>query len=218
MIPFTARSLRVLLVMSLALGGCDKLRDKLGLGNEQQVSTQRPSPEELQRIHYMSQAAGPDGRSIFDHLEQAKSCRDLELAMRWNRPPDIPGGPFNQKLVYVSGQIPAALPKESEVFIVGTIERGQSLPSGAWGWSLEMSDGSEVQAIEPAEYWQKQEQEQEQEQGPQQQKGAAAIVKPNEVGRRLCARGIYQGMIGKSLKGDRSAPLVEVLFAIDRRR
>jgi hypothetical protein len=209
---FSTRSLGLLLLMSVALAGCEKL----GLGSGQQpVSTQRPTPEELERIGYMSQAVGPDGRKVFDHLERAKSCRDLELAMRWNRPPDIRGGPFNEKMIYLSTKIPADLPKQSEVFVTGTIERGESLPSGAWGWSLKMSDGSEVQAIEPAEYWQKQEQQQD----PQTQKeGSAAIVKPNQPGRKLCGNGIYQGMIGKSLKGDQSAPLVEVLFAIDRRR
>jgi hypothetical protein len=211
MIRFIARSFGVLLLVSMTLVGCDKL----GLGNAPQTSTQRPGPQELKRIHYMSQAPGPDGRNLFDHLDRAKSCRDLELAMRWNRPPDVQGGPFNEKMVYLSAQAPADLPKGSEVFVTGTIKRGEALPSGAWGWSLALSDGSEIQAIEPAEYWQKQEQQQD----PQQQKeGAAAIVKPNEPGRKLCANGIYQGMIGKSLKGDQSAPLVEVLFAIDRRR
>jgi len=209
---FIARPLGVLLLASLALAGCDKL----GLGNgQQQQSGQRPTPAELERIGYMSQAAGPDGRKVYDHLEKAKSCRDLELAMRWNRPPDLRSGPFNEKMIYLSTGIPANLPKQSEVFITGTIERGEALPSGAWGWSLKMSDGTEVQAIEPAEYWQKQEQQQD----PQQQKeGAAAIVKPSQPGRKVCANGIYQGMTGRSLKGDQSAPLVEVLFAIDRRR
>jgi hypothetical protein len=211
MIRSIAVSPELLLIVTFALAGCDKL----GLDNGQHGSTQRPSPADLQRIQYMSQAAGPDGRKIFDHLERAKSCRDLQLAMRWNRPPDVQGGPFNQKMTYLSGQVPPDLPKGSEVFIFGTIQRGESLPSGAWGWSLKMSDGSEVQAIEPAEYWQKQEQQQD----PQQQKeGAAAIVKPNEPGRKLCGNGIYQGTIGKSIKGAGDVPLVSVLFAIDRRR
>jgi hypothetical protein len=189
------------------LSGCDRL----GLRSGPQVSAQRPSPQELQGIQYMSQAAGPDGGKVFDHLDQARSCRDLELAMRWNRPPDIEGGPFDQKLIYLSTQVPADLPKHSEVFVAGTIERGESLPSGAWGWSLEMRDGSEVQAIEPAEYWQKQEQ-------AQQDGSAVAIEKPNAPGRKLCAHGIYQGLIGKSPQRDGNVPLVTVLFALDRRK
>jgi hypothetical protein len=208
----TARSLTAVLVIGTLLGGCDKLGlNKLGLDNGQPASTQRPSVEELNRIRYMSQAVGPDGRKVFNHLEQAKSCGDLELAMRWNRPPDIESGPFDKKMIYLSVQFPADLPKQSEVFILGTIERGQALPSGGWGWSLKMRDGSEVQAIEPAEYWQKQEQE-------QQEGAAAAIVKPNEPRRKLCAQGIYQGLIGKSLSSDQSVPLVSVLFAVDRRK
>ncbi len=200
-------SLGALLGALTLLGGCDKL----GLGTGAPASTQRPSPQELKRIQYMSQAVGPDGRKVFDHLEQAKSCRDLELAMRWNRPPDVESGPFNQKLIYLSAQIPADLPRQSEVFISGRIERGGALPSGAWGWSLEMTDGSEVQAIEPAEYWQKQEQ-------AKQDGAAAAFVKPSVPRRQLCARGIYQGPIGKSPKQDGNVPLVSVLFALDRRK
>jgi hypothetical protein len=200
-------SFRALLVVVTTLSGCDKL----GLSNEPHVSTQRPSPTELARIHYMSQATDQGGHKVFDHLEQAKSCHDLELAMKWNRPPDTAGGPFNQKLIYLSAGVPADLPKQSEVFVSGMIERGESLPSGAWGWSLQMMDGSEVQAIESADYWQKQQQ-------VQQEGNALAIVKPNAPGRKLCAHGIYQGLIGKSLKGDGNVPLVSVLFALDRRK
>jgi hypothetical protein len=201
------------LLLGVTLAGCEKLSERLGLApNAEPPSTQLPTPEELKRIHYMSEAVGPDRRKYFDHLEQARSCRDLDLAMRWNRPSDVRGGPFDKKMIYLTSQFPSGLPKQSEVFIWGTIERGQSLPSGAWGWSVKLRDGSEVQAIEPAEYWEKQEQEQ------QNRGAAAAIVKPNEPRRKLCGYGIYQGMIGKSLKGDREVPLISVLFAIDRRR
>jgi hypothetical protein len=196
----------VLFVLATAgLAGCGKLQ----LGSESPASAQLPSASELERIGYMSKSPGPDGRPIFDKLGQARSCRDLELAMRWNRPPDVQGGPFNEKLIYLSSGIPASLPKQSEVFIVGVIEHGLSLPSGAWGWSLKTTDGSEVQAIEAAEYWQKQEQE-------QQEGGAASISKPYARGRKLCAHGIYQGATGQSLNGTGQVPLVSVLFSIDR--
>ena len=206
---------------ALALGlavlcGCDKL----GLGGGPQVSKERPSEEALQQIRYMSQSSSADGHSVYDRLEQARSCADFELAMRWNRPPDIPGGPFNQKLVYLSGSVPKDLPKQSEVFLEGTIQRGEALPSGAWGWSIELKDGSEVQAIEPAEYWQKQEQAQQDltQRQTQQDNGGAAIVKPGVAGRTLCARGIYQGLIGRSPQHEGNVPLISVLFALDRRK
>ena len=131
--------------------------------------------------------------------------------MRWNRPPDVPGGPFNEKMIYLSSGIPASLPKPSEVFIVGVIEHGQLLPSGAWGWSLKMADGSEAQAIEAAEYWQKQEQE-------QQEGGSANSSKPYARGRKLCAQGIFQGVTGRSLNGTAPVPLVSVVFSLDRAR
>ena len=131
--------------------------------------------------------------------------------MRWNRPPDVQGGPFNQRMVYLTAGVPPTLAKQAEVFISGRIKRGESLASGSSGWSLRLADGSEVQAIEPAEYWQKQEQDQQEGRG-------AAILKPYLSGRMLCGRGIYQGAIGKSLDGGGPVPLVEMLFAIDRAR
>lgn len=203
-----SQSLATFILLATAVAGCGKLH----LGSEPPPSsTQLPSARQLERIGYMSQSAGPEGRRVFDKLGQARSCRDLETAMRWNRPPDIKGGPFNEKMIYLTSGIPANLPSQSEVFIVGSIERGQSLPSGAWGWTLKMQDGSEVQAIEPAEYWQKQEQ-------AQQEGGAAAIVKPYAQDRKLCGNGVYQGEAGRSLNGTGKVPLVSVLFSIDRRR
>ncbi len=195
------------ILLATALAGCSKLH----LGNQSSTSTQLPDARELERVGYLSKSPGPDGRPMFDKLGQARSCRDLEIAMRWNRPPDVKGGAFNEKMVYLSSSIPADLPKQSEVFIVGVIEHGQSLPSGAWGWSLKMSDGSEIQAIEAAEYWQKQEQ-------AQQEGGPTAIVMPYARGRKLCGNGIYQGMTGRSLNGTGQVPLVSLLFSMDRRR
>jgi len=194
-------------LVACGFAGCDKLH----LGSESQGSAELPSARQLKRIDYMSQSRAPGGRPTFDKLAQARSCHDLELAMRWNRPPDVKGGAFNEKMNYLDSGIPANLPAKSEVFIVGTIEHGQSLTSGGWGWTLKMKDGSEVQAIEPAEYWQKQEQ-------TQQEGGAAAIVKPYAPGRKLCGHGIYQGEIGRARNGTGNAPLVSVLFSIDRRR
>jgi len=193
------------LLQAAGLAGCSKLH----LGHQAPASTQLPSDRELERIAYMSKSPGPDGRPMFDQLGKARSCRDLEIAMRWNRPPDVNGGAFNEKMIYLTSGIPESLPKQSEVFILGEIEHGQSLPSGAWGWSLKMPDGSEVQAIEAAEYWQKQEQ-------AQQEGGPAAVVKPYARGRKLCGHGIYQGVTGRSFNGTGQVPLVSVLFSIDR--
>ena len=209
------RSLIVLLVAVL-LAGCGKAGvwlDKLGLSNQPQHSTELPSPRELKRIHYMSQAKGPDGRQVFDHLEQAKSCHDLEIAMRWNRPPDVKSGPFNDKMVYLSAQTLAKLPKNSEVFLSGVIRAGRSLPAGGNIWSLKLKDDSEIQAIETTEYADKQA-------GAQQAGGVATIVHPYTPGRMLCGNGVYQGNIGIALDPHQQqhVPLVSILFAMDRRR
>ncbi len=197
---------------ALALCGLLPACDKLGLDRKPQQSSQLPSAEELKRIAYMSQGpAGPDGRKLFDHLEQAKSCADLELAMRWNRPPDIEAGPFGKKMIYLKSDVPTDLPKQAEVFLSGVIKRGAPLSSGSSGWSVRLRDGSEIQAIEAAEYRQKQEQ-------TQQEGGGAAFVQPYVPGRALCGYGIYQGPIGKALGADKNVPLVSILFALDRKK
>jgi hypothetical protein len=195
------------LVLTTVLASCAKL----GLGGQPQHSTQLPTPRELKAIRYMSQAPGPDGQRVFNHLEQAKSCHDLEIAMRWNRPPDVKAGPFNQKMVYVSSAMPANLPKNSEVFVSGVIEAGRSLPSGGSIWSLKLKDGSEVQAIETAEYAQKQEE-------AQQSGGPATMLHPYTPKRILCAYGVYQGNIGLALDNHGHVPLVSLFFAMDRSR
>ena len=210
------RFLGLTLLLAMLPTGCNKLGldklglDKLGLGR-QQHSTQLPSATELKTIHYMSQSAGPDGRQVFDHLEQAKSCHDLEIAMRWNRPPDIKGGPFNGKMVYLSSAMPANLPKNTEVFIAGEIEQGETQPSGSSVWALKLKDGSEVQAIESTEYAQKQAE-------AQQDGGHPTMVRPYTHGRALCAYGIYQGASGLALDQKQHVPLVSILFAMDRSR
>lgn len=196
------------LLLATLLTGCSKLR----LGGEHTQSTQLPTARQLKAISYMSQAPGPDGRKVYDKLEQAKSCHDLEIAMRWNRPPDIKAGPFNEKMTYISSGIPAGLSKNAEVFITGVIEAGQSLPSGGSVWSLKLKDGSEVQAVESAEYTEKQEE-------AQQAGGHATMLHPYTPKRLLCAYGVYQGTIGMPLDPKKGhVPLVSVLFAMDRAR
>jgi hypothetical protein len=195
------------LLLATCLAGCGKL----GLGGQPTHSHELPSPQQLKSIRYMSQAPGPDGRKIFNHLEQAKSCRDLEVAMRWDRPPDVRGGPFNKKMVYVTSRVPANLPKDSEVFVYGVIRQGQPLASGGSVWSLKLKDGSELQAVETAQYSDKQEE-------AQQAGGKATMVHPYTPKRILCAYGVYQGDIGVALGGHGRVPLVSVLFAMDRIR
>src|SRR5512146_928096 len=89
------------LLLPMLLAGCSKFQ----LGGKSH-SAELPTPRQLKEIRYMSQATGPDGRRYFNHLEQAKSCHDLEIAMRWNRPPDVKGGPFDAKMVSASAQFP----------------------------------------------------------------------------------------------------------------
>jgi hypothetical protein len=196
------------------LAGCNKVGlwlDKLGLSNEPQHSAALPSSKELKRIHYMSQSAGPGGRQLFDHLEQARSCHDLEIAMRWNRPSDVKSGPFNDKMVYLSAQTLTNLPKNSEVFLTGVIKAGRALPSGGSIWSLKLKDDSEIQAIETPEYAEKQA-------VAQQAGGPATIVHPYTPGRTICGNGVYQGNIGIGLDPHQHVPLVSILFTMDRRR
>lgn len=197
------------LLLVAVLAGCGKLQ----LGGQPQHSTQLPTPKQLKAIRYMSQSQtpGPDGRRAFDQLDQAKSCHDLEIAMRWNRPPDIKSGPFNDKLVYVSSAVPADLAKNSEVFVSGKIEAGRSLASGGTIWSLKLQDGSELQAVETPEYYDKQAE-------AQQSGGHATMLHPFTPGRTLCAYGVYQGNMGLAMDNHGHVPLLSLFFAMDRVR
>lgn len=194
------------LLLAAVLAGCGKLH----LGGEPEHSSQLPTPKQLKEIRYMSQTPGP-GRPVFDHLEQARSCHDLEIAMRENRPPDIKSGPFNDKLVYASSALPADLPKNTEVFVSGVVKAGRSLPTGGSIWSLKLGDGSELQAIETPEYYEKQAE-------AQQSGGHATMIHPYTPGRRLCAYGVYQGNIGLAMDGHGHVPLLSLFFAMDRIR
>lgn len=207
------RSAGVILALAALLAGCDKLSlAKLGLGGEPAQSKELPSARELKSIAYMTQSkAAPGARATYNHLEQARSCHDLQIAMRWNRPPDIKAGPFDQKMTYIAAGMPPSLAKTSEVFVTGVIAAGQALPSGGSVWWLKLRDGGELQAIETPEYTEKQEE-------AQQSGGHATMVHPFTPGRLLCAYGIYQGDIGMAQGEPRHVPLVSVLFAMDRAR
>jgi len=112
--------------------------------------------------------------------------------------------------VYLTAAVPADLPNNSEVFVNARIRKGEILPSGSAGWYLRLRDGTTVQAIETADYIEKEEQ------GPQDSKGAP-LVAPNRPGRALCGHGIYQGMMGKDPdQEDKKVPLIAMLFAVDR--
>ena len=203
----TPRLAAGLLLPALLLAGCAKL----GLSGKAPRSADLPTPRQLRAIRYMSRTVGPDGRRIFDRLGQARSCRDFEIAMQWNRPPDVRAGPFDQKMVYLTASMPRDLSKDSEVVLSGVIEQGQALSSGGSVWAVRLKDGSEVQAVETASYADKQEE-------AQQNGGSVTMVHPYTHGRVLCAYGVYQGITGLSLNQKRRVPLVSVLFAMDRRR
>jgi hypothetical protein len=201
------------LVAASYLSGCDKLGlDKLGLGDSGAAAGDdgAPAEEQLRKISYMSaEPAGPKGRKVYNHPEQAKTCEDLELAMRWNRPPNVAGGPFHKKMLYVGGQLPPELPKDTEVFITARIERGEVLPSGDAVWLLRMKEGPTIQAVESTNFWQKQEQD-------SQLGKTVAIVRPTKPGRAFCGHGVYQGPIAKQPGGDEHIPLVSMLYSMDR--
>lgn len=196
-----------LVLLAAATAGCDRL----GLDQQGAVPDGAPDEQALQKIAYMSSAdSGVKGRKVYTRLEEAKTCADLELAMRWNRPPGVASGPFHQKMVYLTGDVPADLPPKSEIFLRASIEDGQTLPSGAARWFLRMKDGTRVQAIEDAGFYEKQEQAS--------QPGLAALVEPNKPQRMFCGNGVYQGIAGKDPEQDKKIPLVALLFAMDRKK
>jgi hypothetical protein len=202
-------SLRVglILLMTQLTVGCEKL----GIGDPPPVADDgAPDAQQLKKISYMTaDNTGVKGRKVYKRLEEAKSCKDLELALRWNRPPNVAGGPFKQKLVYLNQQLPADLPKNTEMFVAARIERGAMLPGGGAGWLLRMKDGSLIQAVESTDYWEKQEVD-------SQQGQPAAIVKPTKPGRVFCGHGVYQGPLAKAPDQNGNIPLVSMLFSMDR--
>jgi hypothetical protein len=203
--PLPLNPVAVILLASLA-GGCDKL----GMGTAAPVADGAPAEQDLRKIGYMSAAdSGPKGRKLYSHLEEAKTCGDAELALRWNRPPNIETGPFKKKMVYLTSGVPTDLPKDSEVFLTGKIEQWDPLSSGGARWHLRMRDGTVVQAIETAAFWEKQEQD-------SQDGKRAAFVKPNKPGRRFCGQAVYQGLAGKDPAQSTPIPLFSVLYAMDR--
>ena len=195
-------------VMTSMMPGCDKL----GMGNEAPVDDGAPAEQQLQQISYMSASdSGSKGRKVYDHLGEARTCSDFELAMRWNRPPNVEGGAFHKKLVYLDTQFPEDLPKETEVLITARIERGAALPSGGAVWLLRMKDGSVAQAAESADFWEKQELD-------SQQGKVVALDRPTKPGRAFCGQGVYQGRVGKDPKQNANIPVVSMLFSMDREK
>ena len=196
-------------MFALGAAGCDKL----GIGHHEQGPDEAPTAKQLQKIAYLSSDnSGPGGRKVYTHFEQARTCGDFELAMRWNRPPGVEGGPFHQKMVYLDATLPADLAKNTEVFIHGTIDEGEILPSGSARWYIRMKDGTPVEAIEGSGYMEKQAQ------AAQENTRQTALVNPETPHRAICVHGIYQGVTGKDPKKDAQIPLVSVLYAMDRKK
>jgi hypothetical protein len=187
--------------------GCDRF----GMGNKVAEPDGAPSEQELQKISYMSSSDVKDqGRKRYSHYEEAKTCGDFELAMRWNRPPNVAGGAFHQKMVYLTSAVPGDLPKDAEVFVAGTIEKANNLTSGALGWQVRLRDGTQVLAVETQNFLEKQQQ-------LAQDGKWVALQKPDTAGRAFCGQGVYQGMGGKdSNDPQQQIPLISILFGMDR--
>lgn len=197
-------------VLVLGLAGCDQF----GAAKKALGPPEVPSDAQLKKISYMSaETSGPQARKAYTHLWEAKTCSDLETAMRWNRPPNVPGGSFGKQMVYLTQTVPPDLPADSEVFIRATIEKGDPLVAGGEAWILKMKDGTVVQAAEMADFIQKQEQD------TAGNSRAAALDKPNKPGRIFCGHAVFQGMKGKDPnQADKKIPLFSMLYAIDREK
>jgi hypothetical protein len=187
--------------------GCDRF----GTGNKVAEPDGAPSDQELQKISYMSSSDMKDqARKRYSHYEEAKTCGDFELAMRWNRPPNVAGGAFHQKMVYLTSAVPGDLPKDSEVFVAGTIEKANNLTSGALGWQVRLRDGTQVLAVETQNFLEKQQQ-------LAQDGKWVALQKPDTAGRAFCGQGVYQGRGAKDPKDpQQQIPLISILFGMDR--
>jgi hypothetical protein len=116
-------------------------------------------------------------------------------------------------MVYLADTVPADLPKESEVFIRGTIERGDQLVAGGWAWIVKMHDGSLLQAAEMQDFITKQDQE------TAGNSKAMTLDKPSKPGRAFCGQAVFQGVKGKAPNDEgKKIPLFSMLYAIDREK
>ena len=197
-------------LVAAALAGCDQF----GGARKAMGPPEVPSDAQLKKISYMTaENSGPQGRKSYTHFWEAKSCADFETAMRWNRPPNVAGGSFGKQMVYLTDTVPADLPENSEVFIRGTIEKGDQLVAGGWAWILKMKDGSRVQAAEMQDFITKQDQE------TVGNSKAMTLDKPSKAGRVVCGQAVFQGMKGKDPnQEDKKIPLLSMLYAIDREK
>jgi hypothetical protein len=197
-------------LVAAVLAGCDQL----GGARKAMGPPEVPSDEQLKKISYMTaESSGPQGRKSYNHFWEAKTCADFETAMRWNRPPNVAGGSFSKQMVYLTDTVPADLPENSEVFIRGTIEKGDQLVAGGWAWILKMKDGSLVQAAEMQDFITKQDQE------TVGNSKAMTLDKPSRSGRIVCGQAVFQGMKGKDPnQEDKKIPLFSMLYAIDREK
>lgn len=198
------------LFLALALAGCDQF----GAAQKAMGPPEVPSDAQLKKISYMTaESSGPQGRKTYTHLWEAKSCADLETAMRWNRPPNVRGGKFGMQMVYLTDTVPADLPVDSEVFLRGTIEKGDQLVAGGWAWIVKMKDGTRVQAAEMQDFITKQDQE------TVGNSKAMTLDKPSKPGRAFCGHAVFQGIKGKDPdQADKKIPLFSMLYTIDREK
>jgi len=188
------------------LAGCDQASKVTG-------PPEVPSDADLKKISYMTTADSAQGRKTYTQLWEAKTCADLETAMRWNRPPNVVGGSFGKRMVYVTNTVPADLKDESEVFLSASIEKGDPLVAGGEVWLLKMQDGSLVQAAETADFIAKQEA---QTAGNSNQ---SSLTKPNRPGRAFCGHAVFQGVRGKDpMQEEKKIPLFSMLYAMDREK
>lgn len=196
--------------LAAGLAGCDQF----GAAKRALGPPEVPSEAQLKTISYMTaENSGPQARKSYTHLWEAKTCADFETAMRWNRPPNVPGGSFSKQMVYLTETVPADLPAESEVFLSATIEKGDPLVAGGEAWILKMKDGTVVQAAEMQDFITKQDQQ------TAGNSKALTLDKPNKPGRAFCGQAVFQGVKGKDPNQEgRKIPLFSMLYAIDREK
>jgi hypothetical protein len=164
-----------------------------------------PNQKGLERIAYMSRDTAPPNQ--FSRLDDAKGCNDLELAIRWNRPPTAAAG---QQLTYVTSKVPKNLAKGANVFVSGRIiKSGSDRQSGVALWALRLRDGSSAEVIMLPQFWKSLAQE-------SHDAGRKWFIAPETANRMFCGAGSFQGP-GETIPGsDTPVPVFGLLVAMDR--
>lgn len=128
-------------VIAATLAGCSQSAAPVDLNSA-------PSENDLSPISYMHR----DRSNQFDRLNEAKSCNDMQLAVRWNhlahRDPNENRPQWHQSIAkFGSGDDLVAVSANQTVFFSGTITQFAENKEVGGIWDFETADGNVLRGV-----------------------------------------------------------------------